>query len=565
MIPFFSHYLRHPIIISIAVCFTLSIPSLFFGFAFDDHLLMASLKQNPVIAQRDPWDLFNMVSTMEDIHNGREKGTLGWWTHPTYRFRLFRPLASLLHAVEFTLWPHHAVLMHAVNILAYVALVALVALLYKRFSTTRLAWSVALFLFAIDDTHAYAIGWIANRNIILCLIPGMGSVWAYDQWRRSNWRIGSILSPFLFALALLTYEAGLAVLAYLFAYSLCLDREKSKKRFLALLPHGIIAIGYVAAYWHGGFGAFGSGMYHSIFAEFMHAVATMVHSVSLLIFSQLSSIPQLSFLLYQIGGGWIIACGGVVFIGVALQKILRHNPRAMFFAIGMILSSIPMALTFPQDRLLMPLGFGAAGLFGELTMSLKNRVAMKSASRIVSSVLVHLNLYASLLFFIPALGTIALLEEVSRSIEKKIGDADTILINVPNDIFMINPALIRYEQKGQWPHHVYPLYAGMEPILVRRLDDYSIEIESHNGWLASPMQTLVRSTIVPFSAGERIQLDAMVVEVMECSSDGRPVRVQCTFASGLKSFRWMRWDGLTVVDYDINDCSDAKQLDTRFF
>ena len=45
-----------------------------------------------------------------------------------------------------------------------------------------------------------------------------------------------------------------------------------------------------------------------------------------------------------------------------LAPLLRKEPLARFFALGMLLSLVPSCSTFPHDRLLFLAGFGGAGL-----------------------------------------------------------------------------------------------------------------------------------------------------------------------------------------------------------
>ena len=112
--------------------------------------------------------------------------------------------------------------MHLESVVLYGVLVLVLARLYRRFFTAPVAM-LATLLFALDETHAFPVGWLANRNALFATIFGVLAIHAHDRWRRDGWRAGAWLGPLAFAAALLSAEFGLCALGYLVAYAWFLD------------------------------------------------------------------------------------------------------------------------------------------------------------------------------------------------------------------------------------------------------------------------------------------------------------------------------------------------------
>ena len=60
-------------------------------------------------------------------------------------------------------------------------------------------------------------------------------------------------------------------------------------------------------------------------------------------------------------GAWVF----LTLLFAVLSPLLRREPVARFWALGMVLSLIPICATFPMDRLLFFVGLGAAGLLAQ--------------------------------------------------------------------------------------------------------------------------------------------------------------------------------------------------------
>ena len=93
-------------------------PSLVGGLGTDDHLhRVGRLSAEPLLA-RSPWDLFTLAPAEGmGIAQYVDAGILPWWMPEGANLRVWRPLASLTHWLDYTLWPGAPWLMHLQNLL----------------------------------------------------------------------------------------------------------------------------------------------------------------------------------------------------------------------------------------------------------------------------------------------------------------------------------------------------------------------------------------------------------------------------------------------------------------
>ena len=98
----------------------------------------------------------------------------------------FRPLSALTHWVDYQLWPNVAWMHHTHSFIwLTITLWAFKRLLITvQTPTTDMAF--AILLFAVEDAHALAAGWIANRSILLCACFALLSPTAHIRWRKGE-------------------------------------------------------------------------------------------------------------------------------------------------------------------------------------------------------------------------------------------------------------------------------------------------------------------------------------------------------------------------------------------
>src|SRR5262249_11523064 len=160
----------------------------------------------------------------DGIAEKRQTGEFAWWSSPDLAIRFLRPLASLTHFVEFSLWPSAVWAMHLTNVLVYALLVVVAAFAYRELAWPGAIAGLAGLMFAADEGHASSVGWISSRNTLLAALFALLALLLHVRGR-AHGRPGLVIASALCtALALLSAEFGLFVFAYLGAYALVLDR-----------------------------------------------------------------------------------------------------------------------------------------------------------------------------------------------------------------------------------------------------------------------------------------------------------------------------------------------------
>lgn len=512
----------------------LCLPSLAGGFALDDHGMFELFDRGA-----PAWDVFDFAR-FGGVAERQEVGFLGWWASPGFRIAFLRPISSLGHALEVALWPGAAWAMHAHNIALYGLLCGLVAALYRRLGTPALAAGLAALLFAVDDVHAQAAGWISGRNAILAAIPAFAALWVHHRWRAEGWRPGAWLGPLLLAVGLLCAEAGLACAGYLAAHALCLDRARGWRRILPQLPYAAVLLAWQLAYQALGYGAHGSGVYLDVRAEPLTFLGWTIQHAWILGLAQLT-LP-LTSPLATASWGWMAGAVVLGLLALVIAPLLRHSALARFYAAGMMLSALPFGATVPSDRVMLPLGLGASGLLALLATGVRDGSLPGALPRWSSRGLLLFAGVLSPLLFVPSLFLPGLMETMARAIDDAVpAQGPVVVVNVPTDVLMLYPASIRHHEGRAWPEQVYTLHAGMGGLELNRCGPSCLMVRPEGGWLRSPMERLGRSAAEPFAPGQVVTLRSMRARVTSTTPDGRPEAVAFLFDRPLERVRFVAW------------------------
>lgn len=547
----------------------LAAPALNATFAADDHL-------HRVIARPDtgfegfesrPLDLFVFASgDPDDARRLRDIGVYPWWTDLQVKMAFLRPLSSATHAVDHALWPESATAMLAHNLLWLALALVVVWRFYRRFGEARWIAVLALMLYAVDDARGPVVGWIANRNALVALVLAVPALLAHDRWRREAWAPGRWLAPLLLAIALFAGESALAIVAYLVAHALWLDRGPLRARVLALVPYAAVVVAWRVAYQALGYGTAGSGVYLDPGADPVAFVTAAAERLPLLLFGQLGPVWSDLGSLYPMMGPAVvttmvlIALAGLGAIGLACARLLRVDPVSRFFATGMVLAAVPVASTFPSDRLLSFVGLGAMGLVAQLFAAALRRRDQLGTGRlrrgaalvvVAALVLVHVVMAPPLLLVrSQSMVTIArMLDRADAGIpsDPAVATRTVILVNPPVDAFAGYLHLMRQARGQVRPAHIYWLATGTAAVSVERVDERTLRVTPAHGFLRYEVDQMLRSPARRFAVGERIELSGLTIEIETVSADGRPATVLARFAGPLEDPRlvWRRWDRAT--------------------
>lgn len=527
------------------------------GLQLDDFVLKALLAGAPEVRVA-PWDAFAFFPEGSPrLAYQRELGELPWWTAPDLRLAFFRPLSSLSHWLDFRLWPNSPVLMHLHNLAWFALLVFLAGWIYRGVLAERDGlWvaGLAMLLFAVDDVHGQAAGWISSRNTLLSACFGFLAIALHDRWRRwrGGWRPGVVLAPAAFLAGLFCGEGATGALGYLLAHALFLDPERGWRRLRALVPYGFCLVLWRILYDAGGFGVEHSGFYLDPLRETAAFLFLLPERLGLLFFTQWG-FPPTEFV--TVSGGErservLMTAGFLLFALLAwmMAPLLRRDARARFWALGSLLSMVPIAGTLPSTRLLLFTGLGAMGLLAQWLAEVPRRWPHRAVAAVL--VTIHLVLAPLLLpvmtYALAIPGQASLRAAASLPPDSEIQGRDVVILNAPDFLFFVGYiAPLRYLEDRPRPAHLRVLATGPVPLTVSRPDERTLQVDSEPGFPAGVADPVYRGPTAPLRPGDSIDLPGMRVEVGEVGGDGRVRSAVFRFSRPLENLVLLHWrDGV---------------------
>ncbi len=541
----------------IAIAVLLVTPSLGVGFAADDAMLRVRGPDGPRFEGLSPstWDLFVFVrDDPQQRASLQAGGMLAWWAAPHYRLGFLRPLSSLTHALDLWLWPRSASAMLLHSFVHLCAMLVAARAVFRRLLPPAAA-TVALALFALDDARGPVVGYISNRNALLMATAGFAALWLHDRWRRDGSRSAGVAAPAVLGVGLAAGEGTIAMLGYLGAHALVFERGSLLRRARVLLPYLAVVLPWIAAYRMGGYGGYGSDIYIDPSGEPLAFASVLPGRVLALLGAQLLG-PWSDFWLAWPPGiaiGWALWYAAVVAAVAALVwRRVAARGVAGLFALGATLACVPLAGTFPADRLLGFVGLGGAAIVATILVGTPGAAPPRRPERVG----------LALLWFVHAVLAPALLPVRARSMatvrealatldrtvprDASIVDREVIAAFAPNDGPGSYLVFTRIADGEPAPAAARTLATSTGPVTFTRPDDRSLRVHARDGLLTTPVERMVRSVRVPFAAGERVPLDAAgggAVVIEAITDDGRPQVVRFELARSLDDPRylWRVW------------------------
>jgi hypothetical protein len=521
----------------------LASPSLGIGLSTDDHVVSANARAD---ALRNPFTAFGF---RPELGLDRNSGYLAWWSSPQLQVKFLRPLSLLSHG-DLRLWPHAIWAIHGTNVFLYMLLAAVAWLLYRELlpGAPQIA-ALAALLFTLDDGHAAAVGWISSRNTLLSALFALAALRSHARARKQG-RPGRLKSAGWLALALLSGEGGIAGFSYLIAYELAFETGALRVRVARLWPQASVVAVWVLTYLAGHFGVHGSSFYREL-SDPLSVLGEGLFDLPLWLTGLLGPsiigtalvLPPLSTRL--IGAAVIVPVVMVIALNVPRTRENR------FFALGVLLSLLPLFTTVPQDRILLMASFGAFGLLASFIHTALH--AVRRGVRGLALCMLSLHGAVAPLMFIPLLDSTRPFELGSQAIVTalpKHAPAQVVLVNLPVELLPTFAYYIVREQADRTPPELLQqLYAGSSELTVTRSDESTLEVQAHDGWGAQPIERIFGNVRDMPRTGEVLQLDRLTISVQESAPDGRPMRVQFRFPSSLESpdRLWYVWQGTAPV------------------
>ncbi len=528
----------------------LTLPSFWNGLMVDDyfHRARAIIKKDSLAKDyfSSSWDMFHFTDgNPANIQKLIDKGLCPWWTSPEVRLSFFRPVTAFTHLLDYQLWPDHPALMHLHNIIWFAGVVLLLTILYKKICGAGWVSGLAALLFVLDDAHAMPVSWIANRNMVISLFFGLLVLLWHHRWSKEGDKTAGILAHAALILSLLANEGGIATIAYLFSYALFLERGLLRKRLFSLVPYGLIIVIWRTIYSILGYGAANSAAYiDPVQSPFLY-IQALFERFPLLLSGQLALPPPDIFLLLPpiyTTAAWVF---GILFILLFLftsLPLLRKDPVSKFWALGMLLSIVPVCAVFPMDRLLLFAGIGAMGLVAAFIAAVKNKTldsfdspgkkVRYRLSRVFFYFLITIHLFAAPLLLPLRITSAGLAGKHFRESAKqvsfpaKIEERTVVLVNAPTFFHTIWMPLIWSAEGLPYPGHLRTLAPLMpSSCQVTRDSDRSLVYQPRGGytWI------LLRGKNEGFHEGDTVKLKGMQVEILTVDKKGIPQKVRFHF------------------------------------
>lgn len=233
-----------------------------------------------------------------------------------------------------------------------------------------------------------------------------------------------------------------------------------------------------------------------------------------------------------------------------------HSRVAAFMAVSALLALVPMAATFPADRMLLFPGLGGMGVMAIFLRWVFAESGLRARARRWRSPAVVLAVAMAMIHLVAAPITLAVRsgmplgpERIARRLylaepmDPELRERDLVVVNPPASFGLLHTPLIWAAEGGPMPRHFRVLTSSCAgPVEVRRIDTNTLGVCPQPGYLWMKLDRLWpgRQT---FPVGRQIKLTGMTAEILSTTADGRPAEVAFRFDVPLEdqSLRWLQW------------------------
>lgn len=550
-----------------AIGILLCLPAMNMGFVMDDRLhqfMLDSREKNVSSEWRfQPYDLYYFSLLNEKMpHWVRNvSGWTPWYVTNEHHGRLMRPLSSCLLYFDWLIARHSAVWAHVHSLLWMAALVIVVGAIFRRLFSTTEAATLAMLLFAVEDTHALPAVWIANRNATIAATFGALSLLFHIRWRQERKQRDALLAPLFLAFGLLAGEMAVSITAYFLAYAVFLDGADSaarltlRQRLVALLPCTSIVAVWAVVYRVLNYGVSGSSVYIDPVGDPSRFLKVLFPRLLALLQAQVFNIEP-SILIYlpkrfeepfTLVALITVSVGCLIFI-----DLIRFSRLARFFFVGMVASVIPQCATFAHSRLLLIAGIGGLGLIALLITGIENQREKPVDKRrffwsrrstrtlAVLAVIGHLGIAPLLMpcSIINFRSIDGLHENIVATLERA-----ALLKPTTTLVFITGPDIYTTASAPMYHNGQFGLTTTQQirtfgtairsDIRIERVDPQSLRLIASDGFYNSFFDRLFIDPNHHRTIGERHQVGEFSLEVRALNDDGYPTELLCSFGRDL--------------------------------
>jgi hypothetical protein len=553
---------RLPLAVAV-LAFVAMLPALTGGWQMDDYFQRCTLLG---YGDTRPIQVFEPYPDRQHNLAQMAFGTMPWWGSPDMHQVFFRYASTLSMMFDYRLWPNSPALMHLHSLLWLFAAVLAAALLYREVMGATWIAGLAALMYALDGAHAVPAEYLANRNALIACCFGFVSLLTFVRWRKHGHPRDRWVSVLMLALSLSAYEMGVATAAYLFSYALIVDRDGIREKVVRLIPHGAVLGTWALIYKLGNFGSHGSGFYLDPLHNPIGFASLFCQRAAFLLMGQWTPVPAEMGMAYAPGSSAALHLTIFAFAIVALLVLLfiplvLRDRIAGFWALGALLSLVPIAAVGPENRVLGFVGLGSMALLAQLTEFVLARSSV-AVPRVwkgfawAATLVLLLNHVIAAPFL--GLARIAYQAKVNSRLDRamasvpsdpQLASQDLVLINPADHVYLVGEiwAVHRLENLPM-PRHIRELSTG-GTLEVTRVGPRSLQVRFPAGFFSSDFSRYLRNPNERFSAGQHFELPGLSVTVESLDKHGDPAEVLYEFPAPLEdpSLRWMSWhDGVYV-------------------
>lgn len=547
--------------LALALGLALTLPGLFGGFALDDHfqrLALSGAPQPPGLPA-SALDLYAFASGRPaDNRAWVDLGLAPWWTLDDLRFSFGRPLASATRLLDHALWPQSAFVAHLHSWAWYGLTILAVGALYRRWLGDARLTALALLLFAIDESHGPAAGWLANRHALLATALGAFAVTLHLRHAAGH-AVSRWAAPAAALVALSSSEAALPLFALAAGRALA-GAGPWRRRAGELLPLAAAFLAWAIAYKALGYGVHGSTHYIDPVADPLRFLRALPERLPLLLLGLLAG-PGPELLAYDPGlRGGLLAWAAVVVTacGWGLRTALGSSAALRGLALALPLALLPACATVPDSRNLLFAGVVAMPLLAAAILQAPRPLAWPLLA--IHGLLAPLAL--PLTSAVPGLLQAFVAEEAVAF--GAAAGRDLVIVNAPSAATSGTFGVLDRIARGlALPRRTYVLSSGGAPIEVWREDATSLVVEAREGTLVHVVDGLFRDTgHDPLRAGQELQFPGMRVEVLAVTADGWPRAARFSFRdpAPLEARVWLSRRGLRLVPFPLPAIGERRRL-----
>ena len=368
------------------------------------------------------------------------------------------------------------------------------------------------------------------------------------------------MSPFLLLLSLLSAEAGIATTAYLFSYNLFLEQGSLRPRIVSLIPYGGVLFLWGLIYVLLGYGSNNVIGYTDPLKEPLLYLAAVFYRAPVYLLGQWALPPVFCNFIwpnFMHKAGLVFA----IILFLILFPLIRRDRTARFWALGMILSVLPISSVIPHDRNLIFVGLGTMPLIAQwISWVSQEDWSMKLplwrfSGRFLMIVFVAIHAVIAPLTLPISIRVPAKIQDsivrASKSLpfDPELQNQEFVLVNPPNALFF--GYFVNHHRAVQGKlNPIRSLTSGGSTLTLKRIDAQTIEIRAESENLLYFDNSIVRTRKIDMPLGQKIELDDMIVEVLEVN-DGVASAVSFRFLIPLEdsNLAWFRWNNGIYVPF----------------